>query len=79
MDFFVEGLRRGFQLILSGDADVFGVTLLSLRVAVLATLIACLVGIPVGFVVGTTRFWGRRAVITALNTMLAFPTVVVGL
>jgi tungstate transport system permease protein len=30
-------------------------------------------------VVGTTRFWGRRAAITTLNTMLAFPTVVVGL
>ncbi len=79
MDFLVEGLRRGFQLILSGDTDVFGVTLLSLRVAVLSTIVACLVGIPAGFVVGTTRFWGRRAAITALNTMLAFPTVVVGL
>ncbi len=79
MDFFSDGLRRGAQLIVSGDAEVFGITLLSLRVALMATLVACALGVPVGFVVGTTRFWGRRAAITALNTMLAFPTVVVGL
>ncbi|HEX9579842.1 MAG TPA: ABC transporter permease, partial [Gemmatimonadales bacterium] len=62
-----------------GDAEVWGVALLSLRIALVATLVACVVGIPIGFVVGTTRFWGRRAALTALNTMLAFPTVVVGL
>ncbi len=79
MDFFAEGLRRGTTLVLSGDAEIFGITLLSLRVAVFATVIACLIGVPIGFAVGTTRFWGRRAAITVLNTMLAFPTVVVGL
>ncbi len=78
MDFLVEGFRRAVQLILSGDADVFGVTALSIKIAVSSTVLACLVGIPSGFVVGTTRFWGRRAALTVLNTMLAFPTVVVG-
>ena len=79
MDFIADGFRRGAQLIASGDAEVFGIALLSFRVAVVATILSCLIGIPIGFVVGTTRFWGRRAAITALNTMLAFPTVVVGL
>jgi tungstate transport system permease protein len=79
LDFFVDGLRRGAALILSGNPEVFGVTWFSLEVALLATVIACLLGVPLGFVVGTTRFWGRRAAITTLNTMLAFPTVVVGL
>lgn len=78
MDFLVEGFRRAVQLILSGDADVFGITALSLKIALASTILACLVGIPIGFVVGTTRFWGRRAALTVLNTMLAFPTVVVG-
>lgn len=79
MDFFADGLRRGAALLLSGDPEVLGITLLSLRIALIATVVACLLGVPLGFVVGTTRFWGRRAAITALNTMLAFPTVVVGL
>ncbi len=79
MDFIADGFRRGAQLVATGDAEVFGIALLSFRVAVVATILSCFIGIPVGFVVGTTRFWGRRAAITALNTMLAFPTVVVGL
>jgi len=79
LDFFADGLRRGAALILSGNAEVFGVTWFSLQVALLATVIACVLGVPLGFMVGTTRFWGRRAAITTLNTLLAFPTVVVGL
>ena len=79
MDFFADGLRRGAALLLSGDPEVLGITLLSLRIALIATVAACLLGVPLGFMVGTTRFWGRRAAITMLNTMLAFPTVVVGL
>ena len=78
MDLLWDGLRRGIDLILSGDPDVFEISALSLRVALASTVLACLVGVPLGFVVGTTRFWGRRAAITALNTLLAFPTVVVG-
>ncbi len=78
MDFFADGLRRGVELILGGDAEVFDITLLSIRVALISTVLACGVGVPLGFIVGTTRFWGRRAAITVLNTMLAFPTVVVG-
>lgn len=78
MEFFADGLRRGLGLIVGGDPEVLDITLLSLRVALISTVLACFVGVPAGFLVGTTRFWGRRALITALNTMLAFPTVVVG-
>lgn len=79
MDFLADGLRRGAQLILGGDAEVFGVTWLSLKIALVATLVACGVGVPLGFAVGTTRFRGRRAALLVFNTLLAFPTVVVGL
>lgn len=78
MDFFADGLRRAVTLLAGGDPEVLDITVFSLRVAGIATLLACVVGVPAGFWVGTTRFWGRRALITALNTMLAFPTVVVG-
>ena len=79
MDFLADGLRRGVQLILGGDAEVFGTTWLSLKIALLATAIACAVGVPLGFLVGTTRFRGQRAALVAFNTLLAFPTVVIGL
>lgn len=79
MDFLGEGFRRALALLLSGDAEVLGIALLTLKVAVIATSVACGIGLPLGYFLATRRFWGRRAALTAVNTALAFPTVVVGL
>jgi len=69
MEFLAEGNWR----------EVFSIALLSLKVAVVATIAACAIGLPLGFVLATRRFWGRRVALTVVNTALAFPTVVVGL
>jgi len=61
------------------NAEVLGITALSLRIAVTATVVACAIGVPLGFWLGGTRFQGRRGVLVVLNTALAFPTVVIGL
>lgn len=79
MDFLAEGLRRGFALIASGDPELVSITLLTLRVGLVATVLACAFGVPLGLGLGTGRFWGRRAALTVVNTALAFPTVVAGL
>src|SRR2546429_7264080 len=79
MEFLAEGLRRAVALFLSGDAEVYGIALLTLKIGLTATLMACALGIPVGFMLATRPFWGRRAALTVVNTALAFPTVVVGL
>jgi tungstate transport system permease protein len=79
MDFLAHGFRRALSLLVAGDAEVYGIALLTLRVGLVATFIACALGIPAGYVLGTRPFWGRRAALTVVNTALAFPTVVVGL
>ena len=79
MDFLAEGFRRALALLMSGDTEIFGIALLTLKIAVIATAIACGIGLPLGYFLATRRFWGRRAALTAVNTALAFPTVVVGL
>src|SRR5436189_5542152 len=79
MDFLGEGLRRAVALLLAGDGEVYGFALLTLKIGLIATVFACGLGIPVGFVLATRPFWGRRAALTVVNTALAFPTVVVGL
>jgi tungstate transport system permease protein len=61
------------------NADVVQIAALSLRVALLATLAACALGIPAGIWLGSTAFAGRRSLLALLNTALALPTVVVGL
>jgi len=42
-------------------------------------IFAALVGVPVGLTVAAREFRGKRATITALNTLMAMPTVVIGL
>src|SRR6266566_5222577 len=49
---------------------------LPLKIGLISTVLACGLGIPVGFVLATRPFWGRRAALTVVNTALAFPTVV---
>src|SRR5712664_1474651 len=78
MDFLAEAFRRAWGLLVAGDSEVYGIALLTLRVAVVATVISCAVGLPLGYFLATRRFWGRRAALTVVNTALAFPTVVVG-
>jgi tungstate transport system permease protein len=48
-------------------------------IALVSTLIASLIGIPAGMVIAERDFLGKRVVVTILNTLLALPTVVVGL
>jgi len=79
MDFLEEGARRAWALLVSGDAEVYGVAFLTLKIAACATTLACAAGIPAGFLLAARPFWGRRAALTVVNTALAFPTVVVGL
>jgi tungstate transport system permease protein len=67
------------SLILSGDPTLFAIVRLSLIVTLSATVLAGLVGLPLGAVVALTRFPGRGAVIVALNGLMGLPPVVVGL
>jgi tungstate transport system permease protein len=51
----------------------------TLRVSLTALLIACAIGIPLGALIGLTRFPARRFVIAMIYTGMAFPPVVIGL
>lgn len=79
MDFFVDSFLSSLILIRTVDPALLNIVYVSLKVSLLSTLIAGAVGIPFGFVVAVTEFAGKRAVITLLNTLLALPTVVIGL
>lgn len=68
-----------FSLIASWDADLVEIVWLSLRVSLAATLLAALIGIPLGAVLATQRFPGRQAVIILVNALMGLPPVVVGL
>jgi tungstate transport system permease protein len=79
MDLIWGGLAQALRLLLSGDPEVLGITLLSLRVSGTATAISLLLGIPLGTLIALTRFPGRHLVVALVNTGMGFPPVVVGL
>ncbi len=76
---FQEGLLEAVRLIVSLDSEMLEIVGVSLFVAAMSTLCASIAGLPVGFLVARGEFPGRRVIATLLNTMLALPTVVVGL
>jgi tungstate transport system permease protein len=59
--------------------DVVEITLLSLAIAGAATLISVLIGLPIGTWLALTRMRSRGVVLSAVNTGMALPPVVVGL
>ncbi|MGR3341990.1 MAG: ABC transporter permease, partial [Paracoccaceae bacterium] len=79
MQEFAEILVRSIGLILSGDADLWAVVLLSLRVSLFAVFISALIGMPLGALLAVSRFTGRQAVIVLVNALMGLPPVVVGL
>ncbi len=79
MDLILEGLLKAFRLIASLDREVLAITWLSLKVSGTATLISVVIGISLGMVIALTQFPGKKLVISAINTGMGLPPVVVGL
>jgi tungstate transport system permease protein len=79
MDLIFDGIVQAFQLLIHGNPEVLKITFLSLGISTSATLISLCIGIPLGATLGLTRFWGRRFVVSLLNTGMGAPPVVVGL
>ena len=72
-------LSEALGLILSWDRNLSEIVMLSLRVTLSAVVISCLIGLPLGAVVGAFRFRGRGVVTVLLNALMGLPPVVVGL
>lgn len=73
------GLARGLRLLLGLDPEVYAIAWLSLRVSLSAVALAALAAVPLGLVIGQRQFPGKRVLVVLFNTLLALPTVVVGL
>ena len=72
-------LVQAFNLITSGDPALLEIIALSLKVTISAVAVACLIGLPLGAVVGAFTFPGRSLVTIILNALMGLPPVVVGL
>jgi len=79
MTTFTDTALTSLQLLTQFDPILWSIVGRSLWVSVLATVFACSLGLVLGAWLGVSRFAGRDALLTVLNTLLALPSVVVGL
>jgi len=79
MNTFQESLAQAAALLAQADPALLAIVGRSLAVSSTACLIGCALGIAIGAWLAVARFAGRDAAITVLNTLLAVPSVVVGL
>jgi tungstate transport system permease protein len=78
MSYLWHQLRTAVPLIVHGNAYIWGVTWVTIRVAIVATGVALLIGLPIGLTLGLGRFRGRRTLQLLANASLALPPVLVG-
>jgi tungstate transport system permease protein len=72
-------MREAVRLLLSADAELFGIVARTLVISSGATLLAMLAGIPIGYALARGRFRGRTMVLSAVNTGMGMPPIVIGL
>jgi tungstate transport system permease protein len=76
---FVQAFITAVALVGSFDPELVGIVALSLRVSLSASMIAMVIGAPLGGALAVGRFWGRQTVVMLANALLGLPPVVVGL
>lgn len=79
MDYLLEALATAVGLLIALDREVLLVVWTSLLVSVAAVLAAAAIGIPLGVATALGRFPGKQLLQQVLNTLMALPTVIVGL
>jgi ABC-type tungstate transport system permease subunit/ABC-type tungstate transport system substrate-binding protein len=77
--FFLDAVISSFNLIVNFDRSLFYVVWTSLKISLIAVFIAVLFSLPLGIIVALNNFPGKNFLLTSLNTLMALPTVVVGL
>lgn len=75
----LQSTLTALHLLWAGDTVLWGAIYISVKVCALALLIASPPAVLLGFVLASYRFAGRRVLIVTVQTLLALPTVVIGL
>lgn len=79
MNAILEGLAQAVQLIITLDAEVMEITVLTLQIAIVSTTIATILSVPLGGLIHFREFRGKRVLVNIIQTLYALPTVIAGL
>ena len=79
MDYLLEGFIQGFMLLVSGNPEAYSAIWATVYASTLSMCCSLAIGVPLGFLLGYKKFPGKKVVRTIVDTLLSFPTVVIGL
>lgn len=79
MHYILDGLKKALALLATLDPETFSAVWTTFATSLLGIVMALVIGAPAGFVLGYHDFPGKRAARTLVDTLLSFPTVVIGL
>ena len=71
--------QKAVMLISSGNAELLDILSVTARMSLASSLIALLIGVPLGIWLGSCRFPGRNVLIVINRTLMGMPPVVCGL
>ncbi len=79
MNYFSDALWAAILLIIQVEPTVVEIVSTSLKISLIATLLASLLGVTLGIWAAVSEFAGKKALQQVLNTLMAMPTVMIGL
>ena len=74
-----SALQKALDLILSADAELIDILTVTAKMSLSSSIIALLIGVPIGIWLGSCRFHGRGALLVINRTLMGLPPVVCGL
>ena len=75
----MDYLKEAFTLLLHPDAELTQIIGTTLTMSFFSTGISCILGLPLGVLLGKRRFIGRSLLLRIVNTLMGLPPVVAGL
>ena len=79
MDFLVTGVIKAIELLINGDSSTWTAVFATIKVSTCSIILSVGAGLPLGFFLGYFDFKGKKLLQTFVDTMLALPTVFIGL
>jgi len=79
MNFLIEGFFQAFHLLINGNAETYSAIWATFRCASYSLSCSLIIGIPLGFCLGFYNFKMKQTMRTIVDTLMALPTVFIGL
>ena len=74
-----SALEKAVTLILCGDRELLNILSTTAKMSLTSSVIALLIGVPLGILLGASRFRGKSLIVAVNRTLMGMPPVVCGL